>query len=88
MMGKQNLENELFAYNVNLAGRVSEDHKLRKVKEFIDFLFVRDEVKEFYGQNGNVSVDPVVIMKMMFLMFFDAVKSERELMEIIPYRID
>ena len=54
----------------------------------IDFTFVRGVVKGFYGQNGNPSVDPVVIMKMMFLLFYDNVASERELMKIIAERLD
>jgi transposase len=45
-------------------------------------------VKEYYGYNGNESVDPAVIMKMMFLLFFDNVASERELMKIIRERLD
>jgi transposase len=34
------------------------------------------------------SVDPVVIMKMMFLLFYDDVASERELMGTIAERLD
>ena len=41
-----------------------------------------------YGRKGNVSVDPVIVMKMMLLLFWDNVRSERELMRIIPLRID
>src|SRR6266446_2091304 len=40
------------------------------------------------GRRGNESVDPVVILKMMFLLFFDDIKSERELMEVIGERLD
>jgi len=31
----------------------------------VDFSFVREEVSDFYGHNGNESVDPAVIMKMI-----------------------
>ena len=34
------------------------------------------------------SVAPEVILKMMFLLFFDDIKSERELMEVIGERLD
>lgn len=68
--------------------RVPEDHFLRKLNRMLDLGFVREEVSKCYGRNGNVSVDPVVIMKMMLLLFLDNVKSERELMKIIPLRID
>jgi transposase len=88
MMGQQNTHPVLFNYNVNLEKRIRKDHPLRKVKEAVDFSFVRDEVADCYGYNGNVSVDPEVIMKMMFLLFFDDIPSERELMCIIPERLD
>ena len=83
MMGKQKNEPQLFNYTVNLKGRVRANHPLRAVKAAIDFGFAREEMAHCYGDNGNVSIDPVVILKMMFLLFFDDVTSERELMKII-----
>ena len=88
MMGQQKTERELFSYAVNLEKRVRSDHPLRRVAGQIDFKFVREEVARCYGVKGNVSVDPEVIMKMMFLLFFDDVASERELMKIIAERLD
>jgi transposase len=46
------------------------------------------EVRRFYGYNGNVSVGPVIVVKPLFLLFYDNVTSERELMRIIPERLD
>jgi transposase len=80
MMGEQKSERELFSYAVNLEKRVRSDHPLRRVAALIDFKFVREEVAACYGNKGNISIDPEVIMKMMFLLFFDDVASERELM--------
>ena len=88
MMGSQDNQQALFCYKVNLEKRVRADHPLRRVKELVDFAFARKEVADCYGANGNVSVPPEVILKMMFLLFFDDVKSERELMRIIPERLD
>ena len=88
MMGQQKNEPELFNYAVNLEKRVRANHPLRQVKAAIDFSFVREEVAHCYGKNGNESVAPEVILKMMFLLFFDDIKSERELMEVIGERLD
>jgi transposase len=88
MMGEQKSEPELFNYAVNLEKRVRSNHPLRQVKEAIDFGFVREEVAHCYGKRGNESVAPEVIMKMMFLLFFDDVASERELMKVIAERLD
>jgi transposase len=88
MMGEQKSEPQLFNYAVNLEKRVRANHPLRQVKAAIDFSFVREEVAHCYGRNGNESVAPEVILKMMFLLFFDDIKSERELMELIGERLD
>ena len=88
MMGEQKSDPQLFNYAVNLEKRVRANHPLRQVKAAIDFGFVREAVAHCYGKKGNESVDPVVILKMMFLLFFDDIKSERELMEVIGERLD
>ncbi len=88
MMGIQHDQKELFSYRVDLDKRVRADNPLRAIREGFDFSWVRERVKPLYGYNGNVSVDPAIIMKMMFLLFWDNVKSERELMHIIRERMD
>ena len=87
-MGEHAKQNALWSEPVNLARRIPEDHALRKLKGVLQLDFVRQEVSRFYGANGNVSVDPVIIMKMMLLLFRDNVAGERELMRVIPLRID
>lgn len=88
MMGQQDRQKELFSYNIDLDRRVRADNPLRQVARVIDFTFARQEVAHTYGANGNVSVDPAIILKMMFLLFYDNVASERELMKIIAERLD
>jgi len=88
MMGRTKQEQSLFSYQINLEQRVRAEHPLRKVAAVVDFSFVREEVAQFYGYNGHESVAPEVIMKMMFLLFWDNVESERELLRIIPERLD
>jgi transposase len=89
MMGYQDPPQEnLFQYHVYLEDRVRKDHPLRKMKELIDFDFIYEEVKDAYGTTGNISIPPPVIVKLMLLLFFYNVRSERELMETIPERLD
>jgi transposase len=88
MMGIQSGQKEMFSYQVDLDRRVRADHPLRAIRTTIDFSFVRQEVAHCYGYNGQVSVDPEVILKLMFLLFLDNVKSERELMRMLPERLD
>lgn len=88
MMGEHQEQKNLFSYGVDLDRRVRRDHPLRRIRQQIDFSWIRAEVADRYGRNGNVSVDPVIVMKLMFLLFFDDVRSERELMRIVPERLD
>ena len=88
MMGIQTTQKELFSYEVDLERRVRRDNPLRAIRERVDFAWVRAEVAHYYGHNGNESVDPEVILKLLFLLFLDNVKSERELMRIVPERLD
>lgn len=88
MMGLHDGQKEMFSYQVDLDRRIRADHPLRAIRTRIDFSFVRQEVAHCYGYNGQVSVDPEVILKLMFLLFLDNVKSERELMRMLPERLD
>ena len=89
MMGhQQNQQSKLFYTRLNLDQRIRNDHILRQIHRYIDFDFVYDEVKDAYGQRGNVSVPPPVILKMMLLLILYDVRSERELMSTIPERLD
>jgi len=89
MMGRQKrVQSKLFYTKLNLDQRVPQDHILRKVAKYIDFDFVYKNVKGKYGINGNVSVPPPVLLKMMLLLIFYNVRSERELMATIPVRLD
>jgi transposase len=73
---------------MELGRRIPTDHLLRRISQVIDLSFVRREVADFYGGNGQVSVDPEVIVKLMLLLFLDNVRSERELMRVVPLRLD
>jgi len=88
MMGIHQKQGELWAKAVDLGSRIPEEHILRKLDKFLDLGFVREEVVDLYGKRGNVSVDPVILMRMMLLLFLDDIRSERELMRILPLRID
>lgn len=87
-MGIHQKQGELWAKAVDLGGRIPADHLLRRLDKVLDLEFVRQEVCGLYGRRGNVSVDPVILMRLMLLLFLDDVRSERELMRLLPLRID
>lgn len=87
-MGTHQPEDQLFNYQVNLEKRVRADHPLRRIAKVLDLSFVRPAVQQFYGNNGHVGTDPVILVKMLLLLFLDDVASERELMGVIRERMD
>jgi len=89
MMGRDETpQPSLFYTSFNLDKRIRPNHPLRKVAKVIDFGFVSDEVEHLYGTNGNVSVPPPVILKLLVLLMLYNVRSEREMMDTLPERLD
>src|SRR5262245_30216581 len=89
MMGPmQTRDTKLFHYGINLEKRVRASNPLRRIDKLVDFSFVRERVKGLYGHDGHESEDPIVVMKLMLLLFLDDVGSERELMQIVNERMD
>ena len=77
MMGHQpDYQHKLFVTGFNLNNRIRNDHPLRKIQEKIDFHFIYEEVEDTYGSNGNVSVPPPVILKMLLLLEICEIRVE------------
>lgn len=89
MMGpRQRRHGKLFYTGVSIEERVAADHPLRKIAAAVDFEFVRREVAGLYGVRGNPSLDPALLLKLLFLLFYENVSSERELLRQLPCRLD
>lgn len=89
MIGKpQQLAPKLFYHGLSLDRRIPPNHPLRRIQQVVDFTFIRSQVADLYGRCGHASVDPVVLLKLMFLLFYENVKSERQLMAQLPMRLD
>jgi len=89
MMGVQAPpQSKLYYTRFNLDQRIRPNHPLRRIVQLIDFDFIYQEVADKYGFNGNVSVPPPIILKLMLLLVFYNVRSERELMDTLPERLD
>jgi len=74
---------------VSLDDLVPEDNFYRYVEAKLDLNFVRDLVKDSYSsQMGRPSIDPVVFFKLQLIMFFEGIRSERQLMRMVKMRLD
>ncbi|HEY6408679.1 MAG TPA: IS1182 family transposase [Ktedonobacteraceae bacterium] len=66
--------------NVSVEQLVPHDHFYRHVERTLDLSFVREFVQETYASKGRPSIDPVVFFKLQLVMFFEGLRSERQLM--------
>src|SRR3712207_4164763 len=73
--------------NLSLEELVPEDNFYRRLEATLDLSFVRDLVKDCYVSSGRPSVDPVVFFRLQLVMFFEDVRSERQLMEVAADRL-
>lgn len=66
MMGHQGPpQGKLYYTNISLEERTRSNHPLRRIIQLINSDFVYREVADKYGTNGNVSVSPPLILKLM-----------------------
>jgi transposase len=69
---------------VSLETLVPKDNFYRHVEAKLDLSFVRELVKEHYSTAlGRPSIDPVVFFKLQLIMFFERIRSERQLMDTV-----
>src|SRR4051812_47951727 len=73
--------------NISLEELVPKDNFYRRLQEKLDLSFVRELVKDRYASSGRPSVDPVVFFKLQLVLFFEDLRSERQLMEIAADRL-
>ncbi len=66
--------------NVSLEELVPHDHLYRYLDQQLDLSFVRGLVEQDYAQAGRPSIDPIVFFKLHLVMFFEGIRSERQLM--------
>ena len=72
---------------VSLEDLVPSNHFYRHLDHVLDLSFVRDLVKETYAHCGRPSIDPVVFFKLQLVMFFEDIRSERLLMQLVTDKL-
>jgi transposase len=74
--------------NISLEDLVPKDNFYRRLQDKLDLSFVRELVADRYAaSSGRPSVDPVAFFKLQLVMFFEGIRSERQLMEIASDRL-
>src|SRR5215212_7204041 len=73
--------------DISLENLVAEDHFYRRLEALLDLSFVREVVGPLYAGGGRPSVDPVIFFKLQLIMFFEDLRSERQLMRVVADRL-
>jgi transposase len=87
MMGKKERDFSPLPRDASLDDLVPEDNFYRRLEARLDLSFVRDLVRPLYAKGGRPSVDPVVFFKLQLVLFFEGMRSERELMVVAADRL-
>jgi len=73
--------------NISLEELVPKDNLYRHLEAQLDLSFVRELVCPLYAKGGRPSVDPIVFFKLQLVMFFEDLRSERQLMSMVADRL-
>ena len=73
--------------DVSLEELVPADNFYRRLHRTLDLSFVRDLVKDCYTSSGRPSIDPEVFFKLQLVLFFEDLRSKRQLMEVVADRL-
>src|SRR5215210_6407717 len=87
MMGIKERNFQPLLDDLSLEVLVPKDNFYRRLEERIDLSFVRELVLPLYANGGRHSIDPVVFFKLQLVLFFENLRSERQLMEVVADRL-
>ena len=80
MMG-QDSRAEAWFYYFRLEDQVPETHRLRLIDQHISFAFVREKLKESYSDTGRPSIDPELLLRILWIGYLHGITSECKLVE-------
>jgi transposase len=64
---------------VSVEALVPTDHFSRHLEARLDLSFARERTEDFYADRGRPSIDPIVFFNLQLVMFFEGIRSERQL---------
>ncbi len=87
MQGKKNYQEKLFT-QFQLSNYVPKENFYRRLKEELDLRFLYEQTREFYGECGQKSIDPLVFFKLCLVGYLENIISDRKLIEHSKMRLD
>ena len=87
MQGIKEYQEKLFL-NFRLSERVPKENFYRKLKEALNLSYLSNLTKEYYGTEGQKSIDTEVFFKFMLIGYLENINSDRKIVENAQMRLD
>jgi transposase len=87
MQGKKKFTEKLFT-SFQLSERVPVDNFYRRLKEVLNLQWLYKATKQYYGTEGQQSIDPVVFFKLMLIGYLENLGSDRRIINTVSMRLD
>lgn len=78
MQGRQEISPKIY-YQVSLNDLVPQDNFYRKLNQELDLNYLYKATAQYYGREGQESIDPVVFFKILLVGYLNNVNSDRKL---------
>ena len=79
MQGRKHLKPQLF-YQTSLEDLVPQDNFYRLLNDCLDLHFLYKATSQYYGREGQESIDPVVYFKILVVGYLNNINSDRALL--------
>jgi len=87
MQGKKEYQEKLFV-NFRLSERVPQGNFYRRLKETLDLSYLHKMTENYYGTEGQKSIDTAVFFKLMLIGYLENINSDRKILEQASMRMD
>jgi transposase len=87
MQGRKDLKPKMM-YQVHLDDLVPKENFYRRLDEVLDLNFLYKETEQYYGSEGQDSIDPVVFFKICLVGYLNNINSDRRLIEYCSNCLD
>jgi transposase len=87
MQGKKNYQEKLFT-SFQLSERVPKENIYRRLNELLDLQWLYKATAQYYGTEGQQSIDPVVFFKLILFGYLENLCSDRRIINTVSLRLD
>jgi transposase len=87
MQGRKDFTPKMM-YQVHLDELVPKENYYRQLDAALDFNFLYKETKQYYGSEGQDSIDPIVFFKICLVGYLNNINSDRRLIEYCSNCLD